>query len=172
MRRYNVTTEFLKECISDALLKLLKHKPLKDITVSEVTDLAGVGRVTFYRNFESKEDALKFKLNLLATRWIKDVSDDIRNDGIKLFNSFAEFVYSIKDVISTLCNAGLDHIILVSFFIPSFPRSELSRSDTLKNAFFSNGFQGLIIEWHRGGFKETPQEIANVVAEIYYNNCR
>lgn len=45
--------------LTDALLKLLHKKPLQEISISELCAQAGVGRASFYRNFDSKEDILK-----------------------------------------------------------------------------------------------------------------
>ena len=61
--RMNMNNEqkntYVKRQITDALLSLLKEKPLSDISVSELTDKAGIGRVSFYRNYQSKEDILR-----------------------------------------------------------------------------------------------------------------
>jgi len=73
MRKRNTTTEFLKECMADALLKLLAEgNALNEITIQEITSLANVGRVTYYRNFKSKEDVLYFKLSLLEQYWLEN----------------------------------------------------------------------------------------------------
>lgn len=45
--------------ITDALLKLLREKPIEAISISELCGLAGIGRASFYRNFNSKEDILR-----------------------------------------------------------------------------------------------------------------
>ena len=50
---------YVKMQITTALLELLKEKPLSDITVSELTNKAEIGRVSFYRNYQNKEDILK-----------------------------------------------------------------------------------------------------------------
>ena len=44
MARGTKTTDFLKECMADALLKLMKDRNIDKITVTEITSLAGVGR--------------------------------------------------------------------------------------------------------------------------------
>ena len=40
------TTEFLKECMADALLQAMKEKPFPKITVNEITEIAGVKVLT------------------------------------------------------------------------------------------------------------------------------
>lgn len=60
---------YVIEHITDALLKLLKDKPVGDISISELCDLAGIGRASFYRNFESKEDILRSYINKIFKEW-------------------------------------------------------------------------------------------------------
>ena len=50
---------YVIEHITDALLKLLKEKSLQEISISEIVDTAGVGRTSFYRNYETNEDVVK-----------------------------------------------------------------------------------------------------------------
>ena len=47
---------YVKQQLTRALLELLQKKTLAEISVSELTERAGVGRVSFYRNFHTKED--------------------------------------------------------------------------------------------------------------------
>ncbi len=65
--------------ITDALLLLMRKKDYKDISITEICEKAGVTRMSFYRNFESKEDILK--------KWTTDVKNDIRvtfKDGTEI----------------------------------------------------------------------------------------
>ncbi|WP_285946899.1 TetR/AcrR family transcriptional regulator, partial [Thomasclavelia cocleata] len=57
--------KYVKKEITTALLNLLKEKNLEEITVSEITSKAQVGRVSFYRNYKNKEDILKQYLLLI-----------------------------------------------------------------------------------------------------------
>ena len=54
--------------ITESLLELLKDKPLNDISISELCSHAQVGRATFYRNFEVKEDVLNVYIHKLFLR--------------------------------------------------------------------------------------------------------
>ena len=57
---YNQT---VKEAIAIALVQLMKRKNFEDISVSEIVKIAGVGRSSFYRNFESKKDVLSYYIH-------------------------------------------------------------------------------------------------------------
>lgn len=51
-------SRFLRNCIFEALILLMKQKPYDDIAISEITNRAGVSRMTYYRTYTSKEDIL------------------------------------------------------------------------------------------------------------------
>lgn len=62
---------YVVEHLTNALLALLRDKPLEDISVSELCDLASVGRASFYRNFENKEEILRDYVHQIFTEWIE-----------------------------------------------------------------------------------------------------
>ena len=47
-----------RQALRRALLDLLKHKPLDQITIREIAATANVGYVTFFRHHQAKEDLL------------------------------------------------------------------------------------------------------------------
>lgn len=55
MNKKQETNAFVKECITEALLKLMNEKAISDITITELVERAGVARASFYRNFASKK---------------------------------------------------------------------------------------------------------------------
>ena len=54
--------------ISDALICLMRQKHFSRITVTEICREADIGRKTFYRHFELKEDVIDFQLDVLLFR--------------------------------------------------------------------------------------------------------
>ena len=50
----------IKDCIAQAMFELLKTKEFKDIKISELTEKAGVSRITYYRNFFDKKDVITY----------------------------------------------------------------------------------------------------------------
>lgn len=62
----------VKKSITDALLELMQKKNFSDISITEIIQTAGVARVSFYRNYSSKEDIL--------TTLIEDVLEQFRGE--------------------------------------------------------------------------------------------
>ena len=48
----------VKSNITKALFRLMHEKSFSDISITELIRDAGVARVSFYRNYDSKEDVL------------------------------------------------------------------------------------------------------------------
>ena len=47
---------FSRDCMVQALIQLLKTKSLSNITITELTERAGVSRMTYYRNYHSLDE--------------------------------------------------------------------------------------------------------------------
>ena len=54
------SNDYLKECIADAIIVLIKEKPIEKISIDEIVKKAGVGRATYFRSFSSKNEASTF----------------------------------------------------------------------------------------------------------------
>lgn len=61
--------QYVVEHITEAMLKLMKNINFNDITISQVCEEAGVGRASFYRNFESKEAVISRYLKKKLDNW-------------------------------------------------------------------------------------------------------
>ena len=59
MRRKDLDEDRIRECLTGALLQLMKEKEFGAVSVGEIAERAGVHRATFYRRFRSKEDVLR-----------------------------------------------------------------------------------------------------------------
>ena len=153
---------YVIEHITDALLKLLADKSLADISISEICDLAGVGRASFYRNFESKEDILRKYINKIFKEWT-DEADKKENRPLSEllgllfahFEKYREFysllnertlIYLLKDVIVGLCG----------------PKPEHSKVEAYARAYAAYALYGWVELWFQRGMKESAEEIAGM----------
>lgn len=68
-KQKNKTALRSQHMIADALLHLMKRKPFQQISVTEICEEAAIGRKTFYRNFELREDVIEFHLDLMRDEY-------------------------------------------------------------------------------------------------------
>ena len=50
--------KYTKDCLVQALMRLLQEKPLSSISITELAAEAGISRMTYYRNYQSIDDVL------------------------------------------------------------------------------------------------------------------
>lgn len=161
------TSDLLKECMADALLRAMKEKSFEKITVTEITEAAGVNRSTWFRNFESKDEALTFKLVLLWYQWAGEHGmRDCRRYTAENVEDFFAFNASIQPVLETIYQAEQLPCVYDAFCHVMSAKSETTPAQAYEARFYSYGLFGLLDEWIGRGFCETPQQLAEMLREM------
>lgn len=163
------TTDFLKECMADSLLRTMKEKPFSKITVNEIAQTAGVNRSTWFRNFSDKNEAITFKLIRLWNRWA-DEHEIMERHRYTLDNAenFFAFNYSIKDLLSEIYRAELQACVYNAFYQVMMPQYGTNSAECYEARFYSYGLFGFLDEWIKRGFYETPEQITNLFQKMMF----
>lgn len=164
MRRRNVSTENLKECIADALLRLLKKNSIDKLKIQDISEEADVNRVSFYRHFKSKEDILYFKCQLIGSRWYNALTPEQHTVPALQIRAFFEMMNENREMLTTMYSANLHHIALSALY-------HSVRDDLLKKhddsaytiAFLSYGAFGIVTEWLNDGCRKTPEQLTELM---------
>ncbi len=156
----------VSEYIMDALLMLMRKKEYKDISITEICEKAGVTRMSFYRNFESKEDILKKWLtsitdDFLAVSGISYKNDSNRDYFIKLFTHLKQY----KVICTTMYKADMIYLVK-NQFDRVFLEIHRGDYDDYKSYFLAGGIYNVFLLWLINGCKESPQQIANKMRDI------
>ncbi|SDN21855.1 TetR/AcrR family transcriptional regulator [Actinomyces ruminicola] len=178
MARLEDSAAPLKDAMGNALLELMQNKPLKKISAGEIASRAGLGRVTYFRHFSSKEEVLAYKyraawLDFAARHWYDETDD--RANAIALFR----FCLQVRDINDVVYGAGQESILLDTVLAaldgeaparaagrtPSGASTVDPRTQYVRR-FKAYGLFGLIDDWIRGGYHRSPEDMA---AE--YINC-
>lgn len=161
------TTIFLKECMADALLELMKEKQFSKITVKDISEAADVNRSTWFRHFNTKNEAITFKLIQLWNRWAdnKDIKERHRYT-LDNANTFFQFNYSIKDVLLKIYQSDLQSCVYEAFYQIMMPQYGINPIECYRARFYSYGLFGLLDEWIKRGFYEKPEEMAQLIKKI------
>lgn len=170
MARGNKTTEFLKECLSDALIQLMREKDFEKISIKEIADTAGVGRATWFRNYTSKNEALTFKFVQVWNRWADEHAIAVR-DRFDLANAknFFQFNYEIKHILEIVYTSNMQSAIYDAFYQVMMPQYGAKAKECYQARFYSYGLFGLLDEWIKRGFKESVEEMVIFFYQIIKN---
>lgn len=164
-------TDFLKLCLADALIRLLEGKEYADINVSEICSVAGVGRTTFYRHLDKangKDELVLFKISYEWDRYRerhgKEIEDD-QNLGM------SSYIYENRKLFSLLYKKGLIGLLMRSFE-ELVPGGEVVDKDlSYLMSFFTYGYFGIIYQWIKYGFDETPEQIKSHIDKAVFQNA-
>ncbi len=150
--------------ITDSLIKLMGEKPFNDISISELCDLAGVGRASFYRNFETKEAVLEKHLEEIWHDWSNDFEN--KNEKSYFVESLLKCFYKYKDFNLLLYRHNLSNMIYeIVRWGAKINESENNVESYIKSAVAGTVF-GLVDEWMRRGMQETPEQILALAAQL------
>lgn len=163
-------TDFLKECIADALIRLLKDRSIEKISIDEIAATASVGRATYFRNFTSKTETLTFKLVRLWTRFAEENAlKEKRRFAVENAEAFFAYNYGIKDLLDLLYARGLQNSLYDSFCRIMIDEGGYG-CGRYEEKFYAYGLFGLLDEWIKNGYRETPSEMARFVENIVNAN--
>ena len=100
-----------KNAITNALLKLMEEKPVNDITVSELTTVAGINRKTFYNHYDSIDSVLS-ELENNCSNWVlsfvrEQPVDILINRPTVFYTGIAKGLLRHKDLLRLLHDSGV-----------------------------------------------------------------
>lgn len=158
--------KYVDEYITKALFTLMKRKKYDDISITEITNKAGVGRVSFYRNFNSKEDIIKNWIENTTNNFLKSSDINFKKDStkdyfIKLFNHLEKY----KEESFLIYKANLIHL-LKSVFENKLLSIHQKEYDNYKSYFLAGGIFNVYYFWLINGCKESSEEIANKLVDL------
>ena len=166
----------VRRSLAIALLKFMESTPFADISVTELTQKAGVSRMGYYRNYDSKLALLK--------DYLAQIEDDFPFIDLTAASEseFYAFLRQVFDYLSKfelstkiLLNQGFEGLILETLlnskiFVEYRKKQSLTCQATTAlqdksgeyNLVFASGMlYHTYIHWVRQGQAETPQQLAS-----------
>ena len=146
--------------ITEALLLLMERKPFAEISITELCAKAGVTRVSFYRNFESKEDILAKHVRRITEDWLAESGISYaENELADYFLTLLAHMDEHRELCEALHRAGLMHLVQAEFN-RVFQAVHAGEYDPYKSYFLAGGIYNVFLLWLLNGCKETPEELA------------
>ncbi|TGD18986.1 TetR-like C-terminal domain-containing protein [Levilactobacillus suantsaiihabitans] len=156
---------FAKDELTKALLQLLKEKELNQISVSELSRVSQISRVSFYRNFQDMEAILANYCNKIMMDWYleneanfdQERRDFGRNDSL-LAGIFCH-LNDNKELYNLLNRRGYLRLIVPVLKKILLNKHADNNYEIYLESFYLYGMYGWIKEWLDRGSVESPEEI-------------
>lgn len=157
------------------LLDAMLSRSYENVSISELCDELGVPRKSFYRYFNGKEGALY----ALIDHKLMDFSGEVFSeevgaamDTMERFFSYwkdnRRFVDAIvkNDLISVFVWRCLSRSMEADVVAEKLLSLHAGMKKEYVVMFIVSGLLSLMFQWHRGGFEETPREMASTALHL------
>jgi len=157
------------------LLEAMRTKPYDDITISDLCASMNIPRKSFYRYFDSKEDALHALMDHIIMDFSGEVFADEETATMHTLERFFQFWIDRRDFLDALNRSdfgaalvqrcigkAMEEGTLAKNFLPS------SQVDTREYmvSFLISGLMSMVLQWHKTGFNTNAYQMAQLSAQL------
>ena len=159
----NKTAVQSRRMIADALMALLRRKPYAAITVSELCQEAAIGRKTFYRNFDTREDVIDLILGELLESYRNKLGDLPPEDRLAFHFAFIKehvecFTALYRNGLIGLANRKFS--VLIAETMPVWSDDPIEQE--YRSRFVCAGIEAIESVWMERGCRESIPTIVGI----------
>jgi len=177
MEKENRKIRYTKMVIRDSLMELMKNKPILNISVKEICDLADISRSTFYDHYKDHFDLLKqiedetliYFENLLNKYKDKQAKKDV----VQMVEEMLTYIANNGDTIQVLLSEYGDisfqkkllyHFVMHNQIIKYFAKKP-QNDETISyySVFLVHGAIGLIQHWLKNNMSMPVPQLAKMM---------
>ena len=169
MKKRNQSNILARECITTALIKLAEEKPLSSISISELTQRAGVSRMTYYRNYSSKEEVLQARMDELVAAYRADVAE---METPKTYGNYENILHCFRyfkkyqDFLNCIIKIGMGKLLLdalTSYLLETYCTDFSDSALYYSLQAYAGALFNVYMAWTANGCKESIEELAAII---------
>jgi len=156
---------YVVEHMTESLLKHLRQKPISEISISEICDDAGVGRASFYRNFDSKEDIVRKYLHSQLSLWRKQYDSLGKDSNSEMYGSLFGYLKDNAEFYQLLGKRNLLYMLSEILIDIYGAKTEDENMWAYTKSFIAYGTYGWIQEWISRGMQESAETMTTLLSQ-------
>jgi probable dihydroxyacetone kinase regulator len=167
-----------KKAIAAGMKELTRKKSFEKITVSDITEICGLNRQTFYYHFQDKFELVDWiYYNEAIALIVNDLNYDNWDSKVqKLLEKLKEEDYFyINTLKASVENEFREYLFKVTVellrdIISTITINEKANEEDIRFVaeFYAFGLVGVIISWAQRGMKETPDYLTAQLKNLVY----
>jgi len=159
--------------LEQGLLQAMLSQQYEDISISDLCDRLEIPRKSFYRYFSSKDGALAALLDHTLMEFEQSAmwgNKAISGTAIGDLERYFMFWHDRRDFLDALERSRLSGMLverstshaLHERMMPRYLKGLPVRIQGMALTFAVCGLLSMVIQWHHGGYQESPAEMAQV----------
>ena len=172
-----IIAERSKEAIASAMLEVMKIYSYDEITVTQITQEAGLSRKTFYRHFNDKEQVLKYLFDSLYQKCVEEIVRTGLSHYWEVVQCYFDFWENHADIIKLVKRSGLLPILFEESYSRSFEVFKIVRTPDFAKAnedllpymlaYSIGGMQSMLMRWIENDMTVESNLIINCLKRRY-----
>ena len=158
---------YSNDYIISALFRLMAYMDYDKITISDIAKKAGVSRVTFYRNFKSKEDII---LAYFEQKKVQYQNETKKSIALERYDEYIAYAFSYfkenKEVFKLLKKHHLTDLYLTYLSKNIAASSKSPQLNSYQAYMYAGMIYNVSMLWLENDCKETIQEMATLVLDV------
>lgn len=173
MKKISQANVLAKECMVTALMQLVDKKPLSSISISEITERAGVSRMTYYRNYSSKEEIFETHMAEIVDSYKNDIAKMEKQEGYGRYRNILHcFTYfeRYKDFIRCLLKVGMGGLLLgalSNYMIETYYIDGDNQELYYALQAYAGSLFNVYVAWLNKAAGEPAENMAGIIYKIY-----
>ncbi|USS93447.1 TetR/AcrR family transcriptional regulator [Fructilactobacillus ixorae] len=157
--------EQTRQQIISGLLELMLEKPYAEITVKELCKQAKVSRMTFYRNFHTKEEVIEGQFAMVYATFIQRLVAQKRFAFYDVATTFFTLIKENQLMMEALVQNNLTNLLLdaLTNYVKTLIEQQIlitrEQSSHFLVAMISGGLTEVIVVWTKNGMQEPVEEL-------------
>lgn len=172
--------DYTKKQLAAALKECLTVKPLKSITVADITARCGMNRGTFYYHFYDKQELINWIYHMEITEPTRKILaeppeswSEISIFGLQIMQQNREFYLqamrlegqnSLRSYIKSEIETNWS--IMVERYKSLCRSQQAAESLTFYASFMANGAWAMLMKWVDTGMRESPENLSQLLDGI------
>ncbi len=172
MQKKNEVNVLTKECIVTALLRLMENQSYDSISITDITNLAGVSRMAYYRNYNNKDEILIKHIVEQEERLLDELNGTGASDMKGVIAYVSGFFQENAGVIEAIYEAGLAHMLtkmLEERVYNYFPIASAAKGGRYAVHYYVGGILAVFKLWFDKGMVESVDEISEIIYNLINN---
>lgn len=168
-----------KKAIVEGMKELTKKKAFDKITVSDIAEICGLNRQTFYYHFQDKYDLVNW---IYYNEIIAAVVDGLTYENcmekvLQMLNKMKAddyfYISTLKASVKNEFEESLFKVVrelfcdIISEIVEDFHATMEEDEIKFIADFYSFGMTGMIISWASNGMKKSPEVISKQIKSLY-----
>jgi AcrR family transcriptional regulator len=175
-------TRYTRMVIRDSLIELMKQRPITDITIKEICDLADLSRPTFYAHYHNQYDLLQsiedetsayFENVIFADSAKKSSKREIALKFEEVFQYIENNSNPVQVLLSENGDIGFQRKVFRQFIArlqQVMTHYSEKKLDERKNEYYSvfivHGIISLVHHWLKSGMNIPKDELPKMIVEL------